>query len=185
MKKLNKTVIRLSCIAEVFLWIGTAVMLGLFIASLIVPDKLGFMLESGSLTISGFNIATVDAAGNAIPRAVTVCTFAGILIMPLSAMIARNIHLIFQTAAGATAFSQGVTPFQKDNVRMVREIGIFSIAIPAVELLVSVIAQLYVGNVQAEYSVNLNGVFFGLVILCLSQFFAYGVSLQEEVDGLV
>lgn len=185
MKKLNKTVTVISRIAEVFLWIGTAVMIGLFIASLAVPEKLGFLVESGSMTISGFNIATIDAAGNAIPRAITTVALAGILIMPLSAMICRNIQLIFKTTAGTTSFSQGVTPFQKDNVRMVREIGIFCIAIPVVELLISIFARLYIGNEIAEYSLNLNSVFFGLVILCLSQFFAYGVSLQEDVDGLV
>ena len=32
---------------------------------------------------------------------------------------------------------------------------------------------------------ELTGVFMGLVVLCLAQYFAYGAQLQEDVDGLV
>lgn len=185
MKKLNNVVKILAKVCEVFLWIGTAVMIGLFVASLAMPDKLAPLLESGSLTVSGFDMEVLDAQGKAIPKAVTMITLAGMLIMPLSAMICRNINLIFKTAEGATSFSKGTTPFQPDNVRMVREIGIFSIAIPVVELIVSTIARIVIGAEIVEASINLNAVFFGLVILCLSQYFSYGVSLQEEVDGLL
>ena len=103
------------------------------------------------------------------------------------AMICRNIYLIFKTANGETKFSQGKTPFQPDIVRMIREIGIFSIAIPIVEIIMSIVGSLVLGPLGAEFdfSVNLVSVFFGLVVLCLSQFFAYGVQLQKETDGLV
>ena len=100
-------------------------------------------------------------------------------------MIFRNVYLIFKTAEGETKFSQGKTPFQKDNIRMVREIGIFCIAIPVVELIVSVIARIVLPVGVVETSVEMTGVFMGLVVLCLSQFFAYGMELQEDVDGLV
>ena len=103
----------------------------------------------------------------------------------LMAMIFRNVYLIFKTAEGETKFSQGKTPFQKDNIRMVREIGIFCIAIPVVELIVSVIARIVLPVGVVETSVEMTGVFMGLVVLCLSQFFAYGMELQEDVDGLV
>lgn len=185
MKKLNKTVSVISKIAEVALWIGTAMMIVLLIANLTVPDKLGFLLESGEMTVKGFNIEVLDASGKVLSRAVTMIAVAGILLLPMSAMICRNIYLIFKTTEGATFFSKGETPFQADNVRMVREIGIFSIAIEVVGMIIGIIAQLYVGPELAEVSTSTNGIFFGLVILCLSQFFAYGVSLQEEVDGLV
>lgn len=185
MKKLNKTVTTLAKICEIVLWIGTVCMIALFVLSLVSPDVLRPQLESGSLTVSGFEMEVMDAAGKANMRAVTMLTLAGLLIMPLIAMICRNIYLIFKTTAGATSFSKGETPFQPDNVRMVREIGIFSIAIPVVELVISIIARLVAGPEAVEASVNLTSVFFGLVILCLSQYFAYGVSLQEEVDGLL
>lgn len=185
MKKLNKTVTTLAKIFEVVLWIGTAVMLLFFVLSLVMPDRIAEQITTGNLTVSGFNIEVMDASGNVLHRAVSLMAFAGMIFMPLAAMICRNIGLIFKTAEGKTSFSRGVTPFQKDNVRMVREIGIFSIAMPVLELIFAVIARIVIGNEATEVSVNLVSVFFGLVILCLSQYFAYGMELQEEVDGLV
>ena len=37
----------------------------------------------------------------------------------------------------------------------------------------------------ADGNMNLNGILIGIVVLCLSQFFAYGTQLQEDNDGLV
>lgn len=185
MKSLNKFVTVLAKIAEVCLWVGAGLMVAVFITSLVAPDKLRFLVDTGSVTIHGFSIERLEADGNLIGKALTMIGLAGMFNMPLSAMVCRNIHLIFKTAEGQTSFSRGRTPFQPAIVRMVREIGIFSIAIPIVELLISFIAQLVIGSELAETSVSTDGIFFGLVILCLSQFFAYGASLQEEVDGLL
>ena len=68
---------------------------------------------------------------------------------------------------------------------MIREIGIFSIAIPIVELIMTIIARIALGGAGVESSLNLNGILIGIVVLCLSQFFAYGTQLQEDNDGLV
>lgn len=62
------------------------------------------------------------------------------------AMVFRNVYLIFRTAKGKTWFAKGDTPFQKDIVRMVREIGIFYLAVPIVSLLMSVVAVLVLGG---------------------------------------
>lgn len=178
MKKLNKAVTILSKIGEICIWIGTALMAALFLTGVIAPDKLHFLVDSCTdITIRGFSIAVIDKPQETVVKSIIMIALAGMLIFPLDAMIFRNIHRIFKS-------SENKTPFQTDNVRMVREIGIFSIAGPMVELIVSSIAQLFVGAL-AETSVNMDGVFFGLVVLCLSQFFAYGMSLQEEVDGLL
>lgn len=177
MKKLNKAVTVLAKIFEVCFWVATALMAAVFLTGIIAPDKLRFLVDSGDITLRGFSIAVIDAPKETFIKAITIIGLAGVLICPLNAMIFRNIRLIFKA-------SENKTPFQPDNVRRVREIGIFSIAGPVVELIVSSIAQLFVG-VLAETSVAIDGVFFGLVVLCLSQFFAYGMSLQEEVDGLL
>ena len=107
------------------------------------------------------------------------------LTLALMAMCARNIHLIFKTSAGKTWFSRGETPFQPDNVRMVREIGIFMIAIPAVQFILSVVARVALGPDMVESGIGMEKLFTGLVILALSQYFAYGMQLQNDVDGLL
>lgn len=177
MKKLNKAVTILAKIFEVCFWIATALMAAIFLTGIIAPDKLRFLADSSDITIWGFSIAVIDAPLETTIKLITMIGLDGMLICPLNAMIFRNIYLIFKA-------SENKTPFQPGNVRMVREIGIFSIAGPVVDLIVCSVSQFFVG-VLAETSVAMDGVFFGLVVLCLSQFFAYGMSLQEEVDGLL
>ena len=107
------------------------------------------------------------------------------LTLALMGMCARNVHLIFKTSEGLTSFSRGKTPFQPDNIRMVREIGIFLIAIPVVQLIMSIVARIALGPDVVESSLNTVNLFTGLVVLALSQYFAYGMQLEQDVDGLV
>lgn len=108
-----------------------------------------------------------------------------LFIFSLMAMVFRNVYLIFKTAKRKTWFSKGDTPFQKDITRMVREIGIFYISIPVVGLVMSVISRLALGAEFAEVNTSIEGVVTGILLLCLSQVFAYGAQLEGDVDGLL
>ena len=119
------------------------------------------------------------------PTAFAFAFVTSAIVCVLAAMISRNVYLIFKTSVGETWFSKGSTPFQLDNIHMVREIGIFAISILVVELVISIIAGVVLGPDCVEMSVNTTGVFFGLVALALSRYFSYGAELQSEVDGLV
>ena len=127
----------------------------------------------------------MNAEGAVVPAAFVVFFITMALTFALMAMCARNVHLIFKTAEGKTRFSKGETPFQPDNVRMVREIGIFLIAIPAVQFIMSIVARIALGPDMVESSLGMSTVFMGLVVLALSQYFAYGMKLQNDVDGLL
>ena len=81
--------------------------------------------------------------------------------------------------------SEGTTPFQPDNVRMFREIGIFSIAVPVVGFVMSVIARIVIGVENAEIYNGFEGFVIGIVVLCITQFFAQGIELEKDVDGLL
>ncbi len=94
--------------------------------------------------------------------------------MGLGAMICRNINQIFKAEL----------PFCTDNIRRVREIGIFAIAIPVTQIVISIVIGLISAN-TIEVSVDASTIFFGLVVLCLSQFFHYGTNLEKDVDGLL
>ena len=65
---------------------------------------------------------------------------------------------------------------------MLREIGIFSIAVPVVSLIMSIITRLESG---AEVSSSFEGLVLGVVVLCITQFFAHGVEIEKDIDGLV
>ena len=68
---------------------------------------------------------------------------------------------------------------------MMREIGIFSIAVPVIGLIMSIIIRPVIGVETAEISVDMGGIFMGLIVLCLTQFFVHGVELEKDVDGLL
>lgn len=183
---LNRAAAVIARVAEIFHWVAT----GLLAASLpayLLDERLlrHFMdLGDGEFAVAGFSVQVLDGGGAVIPGVMVPALLAGIVGCGLMAMIFRNICLIFKTSAGETRFSKGATPFQPDNVRMLREIGIFAIAIPLWGLVCDVLVQLLAGD-AAEASVSFTGFVFGLAMLCLSQFFAYGVRLQQDADGLL
>lgn len=187
MKRLNTIVIVGAKIFEVAYWLMEAVMLLLLVVSVAMPGKVSAwtIWDAGELNIQGFEVAITSDMGTALPKVLAITALAGVLSCGLMAMVFRNIYLIFRTARGTTRFSKGQTPFQPDIIRMVREIGIFCISLPLVQLAMSVIGMLVIGNATAEINVSLNGIVMGIIVLCLSQFFAYGMKLQEDVDGLI
>ena len=68
---------------------------------------------------------------------------------------------------------------------MMREIGIFSIAIPVIGFFMNLIIRLVTGVETAEISVDTAGIFMGIIVLCLTQFFVHGAELEKDVDGLL
>ena len=101
-----------------------------------------------------------------------------VMILAVMAMVFRNLHLIFKK-------SENTTPFHKDSIRKMREIGIFAIAVPVIGLIMSVIIRLVIGVEAVETSMDMSGIFMGLIVLCLTQFFIHGAELEEDVDGLL
>ena len=68
---------------------------------------------------------------------------------------------------------------------MMREIGLFSIAVPVIGLFMSFVFRLVTGVDAVENSMDMNGIFMGIVVLCLTQFFVHGAALETDVDGLL
>ncbi len=184
MEKMNKAAMAAAKIAELLHWIGGATMLGLFICSFAAPDWLLEALGSairggdGTLKVYSFEISGTDSSGTVMMSAVTMFAIAGALLLPLMAMVFRNVYLIIKK-------SKNSTPFQKDNVRMVKEIGIFYVSMPLVGLTLSYIAKLVIGVDLVETGADLDGFMTGLVVLCLTQVFSRGLKLEEDVDGLL
>lgn len=189
MKNLDKPVKIISLIFQIIFLIGSVAMLAAVIASFAAADSFGnFLLKqtgNGQIATNGFEITLADGNGNVIPAAVRIFSFAGLFSMLCMTMIFRNIYLILKTSEGKTWFSKGATPFQKDNTRMVRETGIFSIMIPVIELILSSLAKLIIGVDNVETSVQITGIAMGLAMLCFSQIFAYGQKLEEDTEGLI
>lgn len=193
MKKLNKVIVVISKVFEISSWIGAA-------AAIVMCFLIGFrgttvskffVENTGSGILSemssgGFTIYPVDNTNLDVCYGSLMTFFVSMIFTSaFMAMICRNIFLIFRTAEGKTKFAEGVTPFQKPVIRMVREIGIFCVSIPVINLIITIIAKAVMGADAIETSVEMMVLLFGLVIIALSQFFAYGMELETDVEGLV
>lgn len=181
MKGLDKAAKILTKICEVAHWIGAVSMVVGLVLTIVMGEGaiVGDPGAAGTTVSSyGFELQVVSDAGVLNMGAVRVFLVGGAIIMALMAMVFRNVYLILKN-------SENTTPFQPDNVRMVREIGIFLIAVPVVGLIMSVAARLILGVDAVESGVNMGSVAVGLVVLVLSRVFARGMELEADVDGLV
>ncbi len=183
MKKLDKVTRVLAKLLEIGHWIAMVSMAVVFVLSFVMGT--GIFREvnmadfGASLTTYGFEIEAVDQVGQVRLAALRIFCVAAVLILGTMAMVFRNIYLILKRA-------ERDTPFQADNVRMVREVGIFLIAVPVISLIMSVVARLVLGVDMVETSsIGVSSFMVGLTVLCLSQFFAHGVELETETDGLL
>lgn len=185
MKGLNKLGKVITKILEVFHWVGAALMTAATVCSAVAPDWVKYFVGfdakeccGANLDVYGFEVNLPVANGNVDMTAFLIFGIGAVIILVVMAMVFRNLHLIFKK-------SENATPFQKDNIRMMREIGIFSIAVPVIGFIMSVIIRLVTGVETAELSIDMAGIFMGIIVLCLTQFFVHGAELEEDVDGLL
>ena len=185
MKGLNKLGKVITKILEVFHWVGAALMTAATVCSAVAPDWVKYFVGfdakeccGANLDVYGFEVNLPVANGNVDMTAFLIFGIGAVIILAVMAMVFRNLHLIFKK-------SENATPFQKDNIRMMREIGIFSIAVPVIGFIMSVIIRLVTGVETAELSIDTAGIFMGIIVLCLTQFFVHGAQLEKDVDGLL
>lgn len=184
---LNRLAAIIAKITEIFYWVASGILIVSLIVYCLNDAFLAYTMDlsDGEFAFSGYSIQLFSVEGRLIPAVFIPALIISAIVSGLMAMVFRNIYLIFKTTAGETKFSMGKTPFQPSNVRMLREIGIFVLSIPLVEYLGDIIIRLIAGPELVESSISVSGIAFGIALLCLSQFFAYGVQLQSDADGLL
>lgn len=183
MKNINKITKVVSKVMEISHWVAAGFMAATAICAAAAPKWIGRFVDTegvktGTSSVYGFETVLFNSDGALNMKALLMFSIGAMFICALMAMVFRNIYLIIKKSASST-------PFNKDNVRMIREIGVFSIAVPIVGLIMSVITRLVLGADAAEISVNLSGFVTGIVVLSLTQVFAYGAELEKDVDGLL
>ena len=185
MKGISKLAKIITKILEVFHWVGAGLMVVATVCSVIATEKIGYFVGLDIKECCGTNQVVYGFEVNAsyVDGSIDMTTFllfgiGAVIILILMAMVFRNVHLIFKK-------SENGTPFQKDNIRMLKEIGIFSITVPVIGLVMSVIIRLVIGVDAVEININQSGLFMGIIVLCLTQYFIYGAELEKDVDGLL
>lgn len=185
MKAINKIAKIIAKILEVFHWVGAMLMLAATICSATAPNWVKYFVGldakeccGANLEVYGFEVNAPVANGSVDMTSFLIFGIGAVIILVVMAMVFRNLHLIFKNTENAT-------PFQKDNIRMISEIGYFSIAVPIMGFIMSIFVRLVTGVETAEVSIDTTGIFMGIVVLGLTQFFAHGAELEKDVDGLV
>lgn len=191
MKGINKIIMVISKVLEILHWVGSLLMAAVLVCSISAKDWLANQISDAVVkagdTIStyGFELKVVGLDNNVNMTAIMLFSITAVIVLGLTAMVWRNIYLILKTAKGKTWFSNGKTPFQKDVIRMVREIGIFYILIPVIGLIMSIISRIVLGVDVTEAAVDMGDIVTGILVLCLTQVFSYGAELEEDVNGLL
>lgn len=180
MKKINKLALVMSKVIEVLHWFAVAAMGLLLGTALFRPEAAEELWKEGYITNAEVYSFSMSGAGEGYPGrwAVILGIAAGVVILSLMAMVFRNAHLILKKSGQST-------PFQPDIIRMLHEIGIFYLSVPLIGLAASPLIRLLAGVDGVELSVDLGGLMTGLLVLCLTQFFAHGMELERDLDGLM
>ncbi len=185
MKGLNKLGIIITKVLEVFHWVGTALMLAAAVCSVAAPNWVKYFVGfdakeccGANLEVYGFEVNAPVVNGNPDMTCFMLFGIGGTIILAVMAMVFRNLHLIFKKSENGTAF-------QKDNVRMMKEIGIFSIAVPVIGFIMSIIIRLVAGVETVEINIDMGGIFTGIIVLCLTQYFVHDADPEKDAEGLL
>ena len=185
-EKLNQVASTTAVIFEIIYWGVAAAHVLILMTLWYDPTYLFNLNDDPNHWVDFFDAFGYNVAGMTNVRGLfALAIVQSIALISLSAMVLHNIHLIFEITAGKTRDSIGPTPFQPANVKLLRQIGILAVACPILNFLMSLLVFLFYGTDVATPIISPEGLFAGVVILCLSRFFAHGVELQTDVDGLL
>lgn len=164
----------ITAVLRVFSMIGVVLCLVMAVTALVNPQ---WLLENGTFTVNGIEISRpLEQIDNpAAPMAIIFLT--GAVAMFLVTLMMHRMHgIIVKTIEG--------TPFQPCTVKWMRQIGWCAVIMPLVGAAMSLVAALIsVGGIYAQ--LDLSGLLMGILVLCLTHVFAYGLELQQDVDGLL
>jgi len=184
MKGISKLGLFVSKFLEILHFIVAALMVVLGIASVVATDSLQKILSAGAvengpyLETYGFEMNVTNAMGNVDMTLFLIFCVGAVVILTVFALIFRNVNLILKG-------SEKETPFQKENIRRLKQIGIMVLTVPVLGVVFQGLCFCVVGVDQVEISVDLGSLVLGILILCLTQFFAHGAELEKDVDGLL
>lgn len=180
--KLTSFAKTLSKISEIFLFLMAGVCALCAVVSYIgiseaAVSTITELVSEGALSLDGFSIDPFMDFGELKMMAVFACG-SGFVVCMLGGMIFRNIVRVFRN----TELTR--TPFTKENVKLIRNIGRFAIATPFVSVVANILIGIFAHR-SVTVSIDITTLLMGLIILCLSRFFEYGVSLEDEVEGMI
>lgn len=184
MKGISKAAMILTKIMEVGHWVAVGLMGAVAVLSAAAPQFLKYVMDVESvkaekeLSVYGFEVVAANGSGEINYLTLLLFAVGAIAIFVLMALVFRNLNAIIKR-------SEKATPFSAENIASLKWIGRFCMIVPLVEFVMRGIINLAIGEDAAQIGMDQSGVIMGLVILCLTEYFARGAKLEQEVDGLL
>ena len=190
MKKFGKAGYVFVRVFEILHWAAAVFCVFLCVAMAVAPDWL-LGLYGVPEAVEGETLYTsmtsLNYLGNFSVVAVGVDDFnVGFQIMMMAASVVTAVlsALVFRKIGQVIKMSRESTPFQKPVVDRVRQVGWLFIAIPLVTVAVTLLADVIFWP-SYSFTVDVSDIVTGVIILGLTQIFAYGVKLEDDMEGLL
>lgn len=168
---------------EVVHWVGAVLCLFMAVSVLLAPDW--FMEMNGEDMSShvvqygymgGLDVAVTGQTGfDAGLQALLAVGGAAALVLGA---------LVFRRLGQVIVLCHGGTPFQRPVVDKIRQMGWLVIGEPVVTAAVSLLAYIVYWP-GYTFKVDVTCMVMGVIILALSRIFAYGVKLEDDMEGLL
>lgn len=178
MKKIYQLAMTACKVVEVLFWLlvfleiaGTALLLLGVIPQQLALEKVFYPLGLAGIPAGGAGWGRVRLAEGLLIAD-------GVVTGVLMALVFRHVHRIL-------AQSRSATPFQPDNIRRLRQVGVCYLGVAVVDLAVNTLLRLMLGREALRLSVDYGSILAGLLVLCLTQFFARGMELEQDLEGLM
>ncbi len=173
-------------VLEALHWLGAAMCLFMAVSRPLAPDWF-FSLYEPEGEIMSFQIVQYGFMGGLNMVVTSQTGFdAGLqaLMAVGSAVTSVLGALTFRRLGQVIELCYGGTPFQKPVVDRVRQIGWLVVASPLVTVAVSLLsyALCWPGY---SFQIDVSGIIMGVIVLALSNIFAYGTKLEDDVEGLL
>ena len=184
MKDVSKLGLFVSKFLEILHFVVAALMVVLGIGSVVAKDALQKILSTGAvengpyLVTYGFEVNVADAMGNVDMTLFLFFCIGAVLMLGLFGFVFRNVYLILKGAENGS-------PFRKENICRLKQIGWMVMASPVLGLVLNLLIGLATQPREVELYMDMGGFVLGILVLCLTQYFAHGAKLEEDVDGLL
>lgn len=164
----------ITIVMEVIAIIGAALSLGMMVMAFVNPQ---WLLENGTFRVNGLDITKPLHLIENPSLPMGIVFLSGAVATSLAALMSHRMHgIIVETMAGR--------PFQSCTVKWMKQIGYCAVAGPLLGAVMSIVAMLLsVDGLHA--TLDLGNLLTGILVLCLTQVFAYGLELQKDVDELL
>lgn len=179
MRQLYKSAYVCSKVLEVFVWITLAGVLFFLGVCVFSGNSIIEKIADGTFGFNSTNFGGLQLRIQNSDITVTVLIFMGVAIMAVAICmiyICRQINIMFRSVY------HGNTPFTKENINRIKSMGMVLIVYNIFDLILGILMNAAVNNGNITISFGFNGFMTGVLLICLSGIFSYGIKLQQEVD---